>query len=66
MSMKIERKGNAVTLTFTLADKAQVSNTEAAKAAKEGRSPVAKALFTSGGFMSDGQGAKYSLNVITA
>ncbi len=64
--MEIKRDGNKVTLTFVLADKAYVSNTEASKAAKEGRTPTAKALFSSGGFMSDGKGAKYSLNVITA
>lgn len=64
--MNITRDGNKVTLTFTLADKPYVSKSEADKAAAAKRDPVAKALYSSGGFVTDGKGAKYALNVIAA
>lgn len=64
--MDIKREGNKVTLTFTIGDKATVSKTEAKEALKAGREPVAKSLFTSGGFIPDGKGAKFSVNAIVA
>lgn len=64
--MDIKREGNKVTVTFTLADKPSVSKTEVKVAAKDNREPVAKSLFTSGGFIPDGKGAKISVNAIIA
>lgn len=64
--MQITRKGNTVTVTFDVADKPYISKTEEATAAKAGRPAVAKALYSSGGFVPTGDGLKISVNVIAA
>lgn len=64
--MEIKREGNKVTITYMVSDKPVVSKTEAQAATKAGREPIAKSLFTSGGFIPDGKGAKHSVNVIAA
>ena len=64
--MLISRKGNTVTITFDVKDKPYVSKTETALAAKAGREPVAKSLYSSGGFIPGDGGIKVSVNVIAA
>lgn len=64
--MNIQRKGNTVVCTFDVAEKPYVSKTETALAAKAGREPQAKSLYSSGGFVPDGNGLKISVNVIRA
>lgn len=61
VNSKVE--GNKLTLTIQLADKAYVSNSEAAKAAKEGRTALASMLATSGGFTRIGD-LRVSFNVM--
>lgn len=61
-------EGNKLILTIDLNDEPQVSNTEAAKALKEKRDPVARAMGGTGGFVSvgtyKGKAVKVSANVI--
>ena len=64
--MKITRDGNKVTCTFVVSDKPSVSKSEERKAQAAGREPLAKSLYTSGGFIPSGDGLKVSINVITA
>lgn len=54
----------SITLTIKLEDKPYVSNSEIAKAAKEGREGIARMLASSGGFvMVDGVKVSYNVTV---
>jgi len=64
--MKVSRNGRTVTVSFDVAETPYASATERKAAEAQGREPVAKALFSSGGFVPDGHGAKISINVIKA
>lgn len=59
-----EIKGDLLVLTINLKETPFVSNSEAAKAEKEGRKPKAAMIATTAGFTSYGP-VKVSLNVMT-
>ena len=56
-------KDGVLTLTIPLAKDAYISETEKAKAAKEGRKPIAKMRASSGGFTRVGD-VRVSFNVM--
>lgn len=61
--IKGEIKGDLLLLTIDMSATPFVSNSEAAKAAKEGREPQAKMVATTGGFTSFGK-VKVSVNAM--
>jgi hypothetical protein len=67
-TMKATVKGNTLYLELPLSDQPTVSNSEAAKAAKEKRDPRALVLGTTGGFIraQGDRACRISANVLIA